>query len=201
MMMRRSSSRKIGDAVKIIRVSVVVAVLAMVSGLPPAAAAQSVVKSSSVPGYPTQPGPASLSGTWDVTLTIDSASAGGFFEEFAGATIPAVMSVLPVQTANEGTVIQIVAVDPLKPNPTTTQLGTWVRSRGNEFLLAYSGFSVTDDFTAPAGRIAFRHRITVSDKGDSFVGSLVIEALDIDGISRGTASVTSVGKRQHPSVP
>ena len=132
----------------------------------------------------------SLIGTWDLVITFSD-----------GSQVKSVLSVLPGRNGREGSVIHAAEASLLLPNPTTAEQGTWEQVRRGKYIATYYGFAVDSTFSAPAGRIGFKHRIEIAPDGESFTGIATFEVLDSSGAVVFADAVTTSGKRQHPVTP
>jgi hypothetical protein len=132
----------------------------------------------------------SLLGTWDLVVSFSD-----------GSQVKSVLSVLPGRDGREGSVIHAAEASLLLPNPTTPEQGTWAQVHRGKYIATYYGFAVDSTFSAPAGRIGFRHAIEVARDGETFRGVATFEVLDSTGAVVFSDSVTTAGKRQHPVAP
>jgi hypothetical protein len=132
----------------------------------------------------------SLLGTWDVVITFGD-----------GTRVASALSVLAGRSAQEGSVIHAAEASLLLPTPTTPEQGTWERVGRRKYVATHYGFAVDSTFSAPAGRVGFKHAITLSADGESFTGVATFEVLDPAGAVLFSDTVTTAGARQHPVAP
>jgi hypothetical protein len=131
-----------------------------------------------------------LVGTWDLTLTFSD-----------GSSVPSTLTVIPGRRDGEGSVIHAALASLLLPSPTTPEQGVWEHTYGNRFVASYQGWSVDSTFTAPAGRVGFRHKIALSKNRERFNGIATFEVLDPLGNVVFSDTIKTEGRRQHPDVP
>jgi hypothetical protein len=131
-----------------------------------------------------------LLGTWDLTLTFSD-----------GSQVKSTLTVFPGRADGEGSVIHAAEASLLLPNPTTPEQGAWQHNGGLQFIASYRGYAVDEKLEHPAGKIGFRHAITLDADQQGFSGRAKFEVLDPTGAVVFSDTAQTRGVRQRAVTP
>jgi hypothetical protein len=126
-----------------------------------------------------------LVGTWNLVLTFSD-----------GSQVKSTLTVIPGRGEGEGSIVHAAEASLLLPNPTTPEQGVWTHVRGRRFIASYQGYAVDAGFQAPAGRIGFRHVLSVDPNQETLTGQAIFEVVDPSGAVVFSDRVQTTGTRQ-----